>query len=795
MQWIYKSVSLKDYLFSVLKDESELQYLYATVRRILAKEYKEGTDLDLLIDEVLTRDKIKRIIEGEYVKQEKQEWNYSGIPLKEYLSSVVENKIDLKYLYDTVKIVLEREYTEGTDLDSLVEDILKRPKIKAIISGEYTKKAEEKWEYKGLSLTRYIEIYIKSEYRTTRQIRQNIEDYVTARIKKENLGIEAREGLITEYINSPRFKKFITTPPRKRISYFYRGEKLYHYLKRNVTDLQNLNYIYCLIISKISKIYNSDSTKNIDTIVDFVMASEEVVNLINSQNISKIKREVWLCRDGLLIDYLKSIDLNGKKLVTVYLQIKHYVISRNPNGFKTVFERKKAVEAYVDSEQFAKYLKYGYTNKTYFYKGMLLIDYIKLYYGEILKSNLKSPDNLYGKILSMISRCENIETLSPEEIEQLIDSILKSDEIKIYLNKKKTSYENWNYNNRDLKDVISIRFADIIDDDFDLYRIYAFITRNARKLKYENPELDNNDVIGSFLEDEFVRIYKAEYVRRKEIRKEVKEKNTLYENKDDFDFICFYAEEKNLDMSEIMKICKQGFNYYSAIIILEYSLKFDTPVKELIDFTLNNTDFDDNQLLWLFKLGFRDYIVDVVERNRRLINMWIYKCRLTTFMGTCNLDFDDIYSFLIELLLTRHIALTVTIDNLFASFKAFIQSCIKRYFLEMRGKSKQFKNLSSLDDEDFYCQLSSDDDIEGAYINSERTAILVDAIKGLDSFEREFIDLRYGFTGSQHSLQEIKRVLEARGDFVSFEELERMDSDILDKLRENPNILNFAKRI
>lgn len=758
MQWIFKRVSLKEHLSNIIKDKRNLNYLYSTVRKILSKEYTEGANLDLLISDVLSRDKIKKIIDGEYEKQEKQIWNFRGIPLKKYLLSIIKNKDDLKFLYDSIKVILEREYTTDIDLDLLIEDILNRERIKSIINGEYTKRTEEKWEYKNISLTEYINIHIKSQYRNTRQIRQNIENYVTARIKRENLSISSREAIIEEYIESSRFKIFLETPPKRRVSYFYNGEKLYHYLKRTIADKSNLNYIYFLITCKISNILSLDNTKDLNFIINYVMTSEEIINLINAKQVRKIEREPWPYQNGLLINYLKSIDLNEKKLVTVYLQVKSYIIRRFPNGFANIEEKKAAVEAYIDSKQFANYIEYGYTNKSYFYKGMLLIDYIKLNYNVILKFNLKTPDNLYDKIINMLSRYENIEILSLEKIEQLIDNILKSDEIKIYLNKKKTSYEVWNYNDRNLKDVITERFCDIIEDNFDLYRIYAFITRNARKIKFKKPEINNNDIIGSFLTEEYVNIFKIEYVKRKEIRNEVKKKVILYDNRDDIDYVSFYASNNNLNIDEIMKISKQGFNYYSAIIILEYSLKFDTSVKKLINLTLNPDISNDNYSLWLFKLGFRDFIYDVIEKNKKLINLWIYKSILSVFNEVVNISYDDIYSFLCELLITKHIAITVSIDNLFFSFRAFVQSCIERYLLEIKHKSDQFKNIESLDDESFYIQLSSNENIEDDYLNKEETTAVNDAINNFDKLDREFIYLRYGFTDKQYSLSEIKKI-------------------------------------
>lgn len=228
MKWFYKNIPLKDYLYSILKDKRELKYLYSTVRRVLAKEYTKDTDLDLLVDDILTRDKIKKIINGEYVKQEKQSWNYHNTPLKDYLASIIKNKDDLDFLYDNVKIILEAEYKEGMNLDLLIENILERDKIKLIIDGGYTKRTEVKWYYKGTTLVDYIKKFIKSEYRSPKKIRQNIEDFVTARIKKEKLSISDREKLIDEYLASNRFKNFLMTPPRRKLNYYYNGVKLYH---------------------------------------------------------------------------------------------------------------------------------------------------------------------------------------------------------------------------------------------------------------------------------------------------------------------------------------------------------------------------------------------------------------------------------------------------------------------------------------------------------------------------------------------------------------------------------------
>lgn len=159
MSWIYKGIPLKDYLANIIKDKSELNYLYSTVRKILAKEYIAGTDLDTLITDVLKRDKIQKIINGDYVKQRKQVWVYKTVPLKKYLSVLVSNKEDLQFLYQLIKVTLENEYTLGMDLDLLIEDILNRDKIQSIIKGEYVKSTQENWEYKGMPLTVYIWLY------------------------------------------------------------------------------------------------------------------------------------------------------------------------------------------------------------------------------------------------------------------------------------------------------------------------------------------------------------------------------------------------------------------------------------------------------------------------------------------------------------------------------------------------------------------------------------------------------------------------------------------------------------
>lgn len=524
------------------------------------------------------------------------------------------------------------------------------------------------------------------------------------------------------------------------------------------------------------------------------MTTQDVINLLNEESIKKIEREAWPYGEGLLIDYLKVMDLNGKKITTVYLQVKGYINSRFPEGFKNIIEKRSAIEDYLDSEDFENYIKYGYTNKVYFYKGMLLKDFLKLNYNEILERNLKTPENLYDKIIRVIKANKNIESLSQEEIEQLIDDALKSDEIRTYINKKKTIFEDWSYNGRNLKDVISEAYSSIIEDESDLYRIYINITRNARIMKRKNPDMNNNEIIITFFTVEFISTYIEDYKKRKIIRQEVDKKNKLFDNMDDFQYIRMYALENNLDVNEIIRISNNGFNYYSSIIILEYSIQYNVGIDELIAFTLNLDESNINYLLWLFKLGVKSYISDIIENNKKLINGWIYKFAVIIFNGSMNaVNYEDIYSFLSGILIQKHIIITSSIDNLFLSFCAFVKSCIKRYLLETRAKNIEFQNFDSLDDENFYIQIPSSDNLEDDYIASEEIDVINNAIDELDDLEREFIDLRYGFSGNQHNLYEIKRIWESKEIYTSIEELEKMEMNILEKLRNNPDILKLNR--
>lgn len=162
--WVYKGIPLKEYLNSLLSDKKESKYLYSVVRKYLKKEYHEGDNLDELIHKILKRDKIKEILNGTYQKQEKQEWFYKRQPLKEYLASIVSNKEDLNYLYMTVRRILDQEYSLDVSMDNLIDDVLRREKIKEIICGDYEKVTEVKWYYDGYTLKDYINNNITSCY-------------------------------------------------------------------------------------------------------------------------------------------------------------------------------------------------------------------------------------------------------------------------------------------------------------------------------------------------------------------------------------------------------------------------------------------------------------------------------------------------------------------------------------------------------------------------------------------------------------------------------------------------------
>ena len=786
--WNYKGQPLKEYLKAIIKNKDNLKYLYETMRRILEKEYKENTNLDELIEDIIKSEKINKIINDEYVKQQKQIWTYKNKPLKEYLYEIISNKEDLQFLYQTIGNILRSEYKDNKNLDELIEDILNRENIKHIISENYMRKEQIKWYYKELSLEEYIELNIKSKYRNSLQIRKNIENYVTKKIDQNNLYISKREELIDEYINSSKFKNFLNTPPKDKLEYFYKGERLRKFLRKSVKDKDKLDYIYSFIIFKISTMYKLES--NIDDVINKVMSSEEIIKLIKSDNIIKLEKEIWPYKEGLLIDYLKTIDLNGKDLNNVYNQVREFLGRRYPEGFNSIEEKSKVIEGYITSEEFSKYLKYGYVSKKYYYKGMLLIDYLKLNYENLLDKKDKSIDNLYDKVLRMLSNYGDVDSLSIEEIELLIEKILNSDEFKTYLNNEKISYYSWNYNGNTLKDVICKYYSKIIEDEIDLNRIYLTITSSARKVKLKNLDIDNNTILSRYFTKEFIEEFEENYLRRKEIRKELSKKNELYSNIDDFEYIKKYLKDNNLNLNDINKICNHGFNYYNAIMILEYAIKYSMSIDDLISYTLNTNMKDDNYSLWLFKLGFKEYVNNVVENNKKLINHFIYMYTLQIFGKQICINYDEIYSYLMELLLTRHIVFTVERQYLYNSFKKFCESCIKRYLYDLRRKLSIEKN-DSIDDEEFFVQIPSNVNLEEEYINLEDKSLLYNAIDSLSEIEKEFINLRYGFTTKQHNLIEISNIFSLKGIDLDMSDLEALDKSVLDKLRENPKILNL----
>lgn len=789
--WNYHNIPLKQYLEGLLENKEDLNFLYDTIKRILKKEYTPGINLDSLIDDILSQDKIQQIIKGTYEKRKTKSWYYHKVSLRQYLYSLLENKEDVDYLYYIVSHILEKEYTSSCNMDSLIEDILSRTKIQEIISGNYSKKEETEWIYQGMALSSYVEKYIQSPYRSSAQIVKGIRTHVSSIMKRKNLDVSKREELIDIYLSSDKFQKILSTPPAKRNSYFYHGMTLRNYVKERIQDTDNFNYVYKFITSKIMSMYQ-EKNQDLELVIHFVMESEEVKELLNTDIISKQEKEEWPYKEGLLIDYLKTINLNGKRVATVYSAIKNAINRRHEEEFSPIQEKKEAIEEFVDSKEFQNYLEYGYIEKCYFYSGMLLIDYLRIYYEDSLKSLNKTLEDLYKKVIYMAFKNQNVEDLSQKEIEEEIDFALRSNEMSEYLHRPKIVFEDWSYKGEPLKNIILREYSSVIENDQDLTRIYGFITDNARKIKKENPDMTNEIIIESFLEEEFVKDYIEKYSKRKRIRNEVQQKTRLYKNRDDFQYISLYAKENNLDITEIVRITHLGFNYYSAIMILEYARKFHQNVDEIVNFTLNMDKTENNSLLWLVKLGFRDYIWNVIENNKSLIRYLFLDNMKYSYKNSTLIEYEDLYQFLSEQLSKRFIVITTPIEYMFLSFKSFIYNCIKGYVIE-KGHNPCDYRCNSMNDDNHPIVLISEDNLETNLIESETSNIIMDALDLLDNLEREFINLRYGFNSEVNNLFQIQSIWNAEGIQVSIEELERMDKIVLEKLRENPKILEMRQ--
>ena len=779
MKWTYKNRLLKDYLRKIIKNKKNLNYLYFSIRQILEKEYDEVKDLDLLIEDILNRDKIKKIINDEYEKKEKKTWTYKNRLLKDYLKEIIKDKKDLEYLYKMFRRELQKEYDEAKDLDLLVENILNRDKFKKIIDGSYVKNKQENWYYKNMRLSDYIKQNINSEYRTLREIRANIEDNVMLSIKNNNLPLNERENLVDEYINSEKFKYFLENPRSQKLSYYYKNIKLRKYLSININDKNNLDYIYQLICSKIRYLYELDD-KNIDDIVDEVMASDEVIYLINSKNIKKKISEIWPYKEGLLKDYLKTLYVDSDK---VYNHIRDNLNRKYPNGFISIEEKRKKIEEYIESNEFKTYLKYGHKDKKFYYDNMLLIDYLKENYAEILKNNNKNVENLYKKIIYCLSKYD-INNLSIEEINKLINKIINSEEIDLYLSKTKQLHETYIYKNLSLKDAIAKYYKQIINSTSDLDKIYRTFISYYKYEKEKDINKSMNEIFKPYFEKEYIKNFSINYIKKIELQKEVLEKNKLYENMNDINYINTYLKNRKIKLREINRIKDYGFSYYASIMIYEYSKKYDEKVIDLIKYTKNINLNNNNDLIWLLKLGYKNYAFDLIEKNKKLINIMINKSSYRILSEPVKIDYEEIYNYLNNVLLKKYVTFTVSKENSNQSFNKFCSSCIEKYILQY--KREKLSNI--IYDEDIYFELKSTENIEENYLDGETKKIVYSLIDELTDIEKEFVYLRYGFYNYPHNLNEINEIFESNNIKIDINHLEQK---ILDKLRKNSKVLTL----
>lgn len=802
MEWKYKNKLLVDYLNEIIKNKEQKKYIYSTIRRILKKEYDKNPEIniDSLIEDILNRDRIKEIINSKTIdKQEKIIWIYEKISLKEYIKQNIfspyknTEQIYTKIKNDAIKIATEKNLNINDNMDQIITNIINSKKFKEYLNTE--SKEEIKWYFKNKPINQYIVENFDLSIRNQKQIRKNIETEVTKQLQKNNLDNSYREEYIENYINSKKFEEFLKTNPKETLHYFYKNQKLYYYLQKNIVDKDNLSYIYQFIVSKIRTIYNKQLENGLDEIVKNVVESKEIIELINCSSIEKINREIWPYKDGLLIDYIRSIDLNGKKPQIVYLQVKQYINDNYPLGFLNIKEKEKAINKYIHSIYFKNYLKYGYTTRTvYFYKNMLFIDYLRLNYKEKLDKMNKSIDNLYNHALYWISNNFDISNSSIDDMEYFIDVYLTSDDFKIYINSPKKEYQDWSFNNINLKDKIIELYNNIIEEENDVYKIYSSIVFNARKIKREYPNIDNNEIISKFFTIEYINEYSIEFIRKKSIKKEIEKKTLLWNNKDDINYIEKYASENNLNLNIIFDIHNRGFNYYSSIILLEYSEKYNYDLNLLIEetsFLLNNEQLDDNELIWLFKIGYKDSIKQVLDRNKKYINNYIFKFKREILEKNIYVDFNDIYSFLSELLITKHISITAPKDKLINSFMSFISNCIERYFFTL--KKVPFEYSLDYEDSSINRKTSHNFNVENYHERKEEKKIILSAIDDLSEIEKEFVLLRYGFINYPHTISSIKNILNFKGIEITENELSEIEKNTLNKLKENSKILSLRK--
>ena len=162
--WKYKNILLKDYL-RTLVDEEQLDFLYKNICINLRNEYKDGMDLDQLIEDILQRKKFVDIIDGSYIKRVEKKWYYKGVPLIEYVNQNI--KSDYRTSIEITEMI--RNYVDqrikNNNLDSsyreqLIEKYINSNLFKKTISKEKLERKE--YYYKEIKLKKYISDNIKN---------------------------------------------------------------------------------------------------------------------------------------------------------------------------------------------------------------------------------------------------------------------------------------------------------------------------------------------------------------------------------------------------------------------------------------------------------------------------------------------------------------------------------------------------------------------------------------------------------------------------------------------------------
>ena len=276
------------------------------------------------------------------------------------------------------------------------------------------------------------------------------------------------------------------------------------------------------------------------------------------------------------------------------------------------------------------------------------------------------------------------------------------------------------------------------------------------------------------------------------MKKRIKDRAFLKENKDDSSILDSYCVANSYDIEIIRNLIELGYDFLQSIFIYQYwldknlqinlenfsslVLEMEGKVKELP----KSEESDIIEIIALYYAGFTDLEIIVFENVLPIIDKAVWE--------NPYYDKQEMKQH-ITLLVTEKLKTNffVSVQNLRSYMKRFVRGELIKYFYSSRDNNLSV-NDEKYENKEYIDYLTDGITAEDEVMDLVENDALIEALTGiLTPIQIKYVLYRFGFVDFPREPEEIKKMLK-----ISMPNINDFETGIICKLREAPNIMKLV---